>query len=183
MDRSPQSRYCRAVRFLAVALVALALAAPAGAGNVATAKMAQVASFAAGKPLQVWCESEQAEWDRMVAEHGLADQPGFVITGFTTYDAPVIYLAPAPCRSLVGPTHHDFALGLNVLLHESYTHFGAGIRDQAIQECGALLLQYEALRHFYGVPSFSPLMRLLTERAIAFSRTKPAVYQQGCSRL
>jgi hypothetical protein len=171
------------VRVALIVLVALALAAPAAAGNVATVKMTEVASWAAGRPLSVWCESEQAEWDRLLAQHGLSAPAGFIIDGFTTYTAPVVYLAPLHCPELVGPTHRDFALGLNVLLHESYTHYGAGIHDNAIQECGALLLQYEALRRFYGVPSFSPLMRRLTEQAFAFSQSKPASYLGGCSRL
>lgn len=166
-------------RWLAV-LAALALAGPASAANVATPQMHAVASWAAGKPLTVWCESDPAEWNRLVAQSGLTHEPGSSVAGFTLFAAPTIYLRYDRCPMLAGPEHWGFGLGLNTLLHEAYHQRGGGVRDEALVECAALVLQYEAMRRFYGVPFFSPTMTRHADVAIAHSRTLPARFQNGC---
>jgi hypothetical protein len=160
---------------LVVVLVALACAAPATGSNVATPRMAAVASWAAGKPISVWCESDRAEWARMLASANLD-----VADGYTRDAEPVVYLAPQTCTNL-GYEDVRLGMGLNVLLHEAAHQ--RGFHDEALAECAARVLIYSALHDFYGVPWFSLRMHDVVETALAYSFARPAAYQNGCSRL
>lgn len=103
--------------------------------------------------------------------------------GYTYHGRPQIFLSPNVCAGLTVTPSTPFGPAINTLLHEAYTHYGSGTRDQGIQECGARLLIYEALRRFWGVPSFSATMYQVTQQALAYSFSKPAAYQGGCDRL
>lgn len=157
------------------ALLAVALAAPtfAQASNVATPRMAEVASWAAGKPVSVWCENDPEAWRTLAGpyeSHG----------GFTIYAEPVVYIGPNACAWL---SHTDAGLGygLNILLHESAHQ--RGFRDEALTECAARLMIYSALHNFYGVPWWSTRMSATAGLALTYSLSKAPEYQQGCSRL
>ena len=162
-------------RLLAVVIVAFVCASPAGAANVATPKMAQVASWAAGKPISVHCENDQTAWQELSGRYGY-NSP----SGFTIFSEPVIYIGPAACAYF---SYGDARLGygLHTLLHESAHQ--RGFRDEALAECAARLLIYSALHNFYGVPWWSARMSATAELALTYSLSQPAEYQGGCARL
>lgn len=163
-----------------IALLALALvAAPcASASNVATPKMNAVATWSAGKTVTAWCESEASAWSAITSARGVNPS----VAGFTVFAEPVVYLSPQVCTNLNYPlTDPRLGVGLDTLLHESAHQ--RGFRDEALTECAARVLIYSALREFYGVPFFSPTMRLQVNAALAYSLALPAVYQHGCERL
>lgn len=157
-----------------VAVVALVLAASAAAANIATPRMVEVASWAAGKPITVYCSDSMDEW-RVLSRKPTAG-------GFANVGGPQIWLSPRVCLPLrFGPGDTSFAPGLGVLLHEA-TH-ARGWRDEGLAECAALVLAYETLRRFYGVPFFSPLMRDLYASLLRDYYAAPPEYQGGCDRL
>jgi hypothetical protein len=142
--------------------------------------MNQVASWAAGKPVSVWCESDAVAWDTMT--RSMRGAPGAGIAGFTLYASPVVYVGPPSCANLnYGITDPRLALGLNTLLHESAHQ--RGFHDEDLAECAARVLIYSALHDYYGVEWFSPTMHNLVAQALAESLTLPAVYQHGCDRI
>jgi hypothetical protein len=169
------------LRTLAIASVAvLAALAPAAAHaeNVATPRMAAVASWAAGKPISVWCESDPAAWERRLASIG-ADTKA---TGYAYAGSSEVFLGPTRCYGLLHPDEpREFGPGLNALLHESW--HARGVADEAIAECAARVLIYSALHDFYRVPWFSSRMRTVVGWALETSYMKPNAYQDGCSRL
>lgn len=158
----------------------LSTAGTASGGNIATPLMTQVATWAAMKPVSVWCESDPEAWTAFVAERrGPADASGYAdIPGGRAH------IAPKWCHILRSQTlrrERYLGVAVMVLLHESW-HL-RGERDEAITECAARVLLYAALHNFYGVGWFSPQMRSLTETALAVSLSAPAHYQHGCDRL
>lgn len=127
------------------AAAALAITAGAGAQNIPHPTLDAIASSVAGKPLSVWCENNDADWDhRIAAAYG---QPGYTVLGFTRPGVePVAYLAPQICTSLQialrdGPHAAGLAplaLALLTLLHESVHQ--RGILDESVTDCTALAL-------------------------------------------
>jgi hypothetical protein len=172
--------YADPVRTLLAVAAFLALAGAAAAGNIATPTMTAVASWTAGKPVAVHCESEPAAWDRLVAQSGYAGLPGTAVAGFAVEARSAVYLRYDRCAMLAGPEHEQFAIGLHTLLQEAYRLRGAGTTDAGLLECAALVLQYEAMRRFYGVPFFSAAMRRHAALAIARSRSLPAGFGPRC---
>lgn len=164
------------VRVLVLA-VALVLAPVAQGANVATPKMEQVASWAAGKPVSVWCESDSEAWSRMLARVGHIDR----VEAYTYVGGSTVWLGPTVCSRLGSPGYPVFALGLSTLLHESW--HARGHRDEAFAECAARVLIYSALHDFYGVPWYSARMASYTTFALNESLRRPAEYQGGCDRL
>lgn len=154
-------------------------AAPAWAGNVATPLMGEVASWAAGKPLAVHCESDAAEWDRMVVAVSNGSRRGPTVNGYTFVTTPKIWLGPTVCPALVigTPTSSGFGQSLVVLLHEAVTH--RGFRLDSAQQCAAVLLHYDALRRFYKVQFFSALQRSISAGVMFAWSLMPPEYQ-GC---
>lgn len=137
--------------------------------------MTAVASWAAGKPISVWCESDDVAWRVLAGRYGF-ERP----EGFTVFAEPVVYLSPRACGWLTSDAGR-FGFGLNVLLHEAAHQ--RGFRDEALTECAARLMIYSALHDFYGVPWWSARMRDTTRIALAYSYAKPPAYQGGCDRL
>lgn len=165
---------------VALALAVLVYAPAADAANVATPKMRAVASWAAGKPIDVWCENDETEWTRLSASVGFSVPPS---GGYALLGTPNIYLSPSTCRRLSGgPNGTRFSIGLSTLLHES-AHQRWNTRDEALAECAARVLLYSALNRFWKVPLFSLWMRNLADEALRESLAKPAEYQHGCERL
>ncbi len=141
--------------------------------------MAQVASWAAGKPVSVWCENDDEAWQRMLTSVGAhTDAAGYAYPG-----ANEIFVSPSACRGLIAASWRDvrFATGLSTLLHEA-TH-ARGWRDEALTECAARVLIYSALHDYYGYGWFSIPMEATVANALRESLRGPAGYQGGCARL
>lgn len=161
-----------------VLVMALVLAPAASAANVATPKMNAVASWAAGKPVTVWCENDSDAWSRRLAGLGAHTDAG----GYAIFGGSEALVGPSACRGLIGGIRDsEFGPSLLVLLHEA-TH-ARGWRDEALTECAARVLMYSALETFYDVPFFSDWMSIVTRNALRASLAAPAQYQGGCDRL
>src|SRR2546423_14280329 len=77
-------------------LGALAGAGTASAWNAGTTKLAAVATYVAGHPVSVWCETDPAAWMEM-----LGSSPEMAnVLGFTYLDEPTVYVNPTDCRIL-----------------------------------------------------------------------------------
>lgn len=142
---------------VAAALIALALAAPATAGNVAPEWLATAAAEEAGHPVAVWCESDGFAWDTSIVRRFYPRGGDPVLNGFYAGDDG-LFLAPGACLPLVtGPSSARFAFGLYVLLHEA--GHATGTHDETTADCLALEWLPTILFDVLRVPWFSPAMR------------------------
>ena len=159
------------------AALAATLAPTAAGANVATPQMTRVASWAAMKPVTVWCENDSPTWAKMTSGVGHTHYAA----GYALAGGDAIYLGPSVCDGLLNPNSRLFGRGLMALLHEA-TH-ARGWRDEALTECAARVLIYSALHNFYGVPFFSERMAHVMRYALGASFSAPPEYQGGCDRL
>jgi hypothetical protein len=138
-------------RFPIVVALALALVAPAAAGNVPNSQLDAAASAVAGKPVTVWCESHWSEW---IHTGDSVEKDWSSLGGFTILSEPIVYLSPDICETLhallrygddVGSYHASVAI--HVLVHEAVHQ--TGIENEGETDCKALALDRQvALDHF-----------------------------------
>jgi hypothetical protein len=141
-------------RAVLVLVVALVLSGSASAANVATPKMNQVASWAAQKPVSVWCEGDPNAWNRMRQTWG-SGRP-VAVSGFTYPGQGVVYISPDACANLQDEKSHLFGPLTSRCCTKRRTL--ADGDDEALAECAARVLIYSALHDFYGVEWFSARM-------------------------
>jgi hypothetical protein len=158
-------------------VVALAVAPAASAGNIADARLNAVASWAAMKPVTVWCENDADTWARMAAAARVrTDAEGYAYVGGSQ-----VFLGPLACQGVASSGSALLGVGLMTLLHEA-TH-ARGWADEDLAECAARVLIYSALHKFYGIGWMSPEMSYAVGSAMRWSFGLPAPYQGGCARL
>jgi hypothetical protein len=139
---TPLARFALAAAVLAALLAATSTAQ---AANQPHPTLDAIASEVAGRPVTVWCETDEGEW--------LALTKGRTgVTGFARFGDTIAYVAPSRCGALHAglagtATLFDLGRSLLVLLHESL-HL-RGIRDEGETDCTALgLVKTYAVRYF-----------------------------------
>lgn len=182
---------------LILALVgALAGAGTASGWNAATPRLDAIATYVAGHPVTVWCETDPATWIEM-----LGSSPEMAnVLGFTQLDEPTVYVNPTDCRILrlasFGYDQADTGLfylarAIRDLVHESVHQ--RGIADEGITDCTALAAMPAVAVRFFGfhrttlvkrgdrrvrVPD--PALARLMDWAHAWHEESPSQYQGDC---
>ena len=129
-------------RVFAILALALVCVPPALGGNAPNSRLDSIASAIANRPMTVWCETSELDWDVSYDQWGTY---GFFVPRYP--DA--VYLSPSACKPLqialsngrfgyVDAGLHPLAIGLLTLVHESV--HAAGVSDEALTECHAVRL-------------------------------------------
>lgn len=137
-----------------------ALVSTAQAGNVPDPRLDAVAAEIAGHPVNVWCETDSAEWSRMVsAVFGPTVDPIYV-RGYTLYSSTTVNVAPIVCATLLWeiggrqgtpPPYLPRGVALLTLVHESVHQ--RGVTDEGIADCIAIKLLPRFVGTLYGIPA------------------------------
>lgn len=136
------------------ALVGVAcLLAFAGRAAATGSTPATVASFYVGHPVEIETFSKRAN----------------MLYGYTFIGGHTIWLRADLARELSGKRDQDFAIALQVLLHESFHLRWAEYREGYV-EMAANLVVPDALERFFGVPIGSRESRRIWNWALNFSR-------------
>src|SRR5438105_1244047 len=119
----------------AMLVAALSFVAPSTAANDPSAVFDNAATFIAGHPVTVNCETDWSAW----IANGSSEDSGYTVIG-----TPIIYVGPRECETLhaliqdmdVGAYYASSAL--LTLAHESVHQ--RGISDEGVTDCTALAL-------------------------------------------
>jgi hypothetical protein len=145
---------------VALVVTGTALAAPEPPpGFIEAPVLERVASYIAGRPVEVWCANNLRAW-RATAP-GRAGAPGYAIPAYGQ-----AFLRPNACKTLIRPPSAALPFGsaLLVLVHEA-THL-TGLVDEYKTECLARKRLAEAAIRFYGFKPHTMRIRLLVARAL-----------------
>lgn len=183
-------------RLVIMAALLLAFAPVAKAADAHDLRLDTAASWAAGHPVQVYCEDSWQEW------YGFG-YPQF--ESFTQQGQPWIWLDPKVCDALsslangrdVGTYYASSAL--LALAHESSHQFG--LVDEGQTDCRGLLLVTQLATQFFGIAPkvavkhykvvrgklrvtttmvVNPWLTKMRQDAEFWHRRKPPEYQGGC---
>lgn len=137
----------------AVVVLALSCAGTAVSANNPNPRLDAAASFVAGHPVTVWCETSWASWLQMTG--GVSDASGFT----NPSQSSVVYVDPQVCLTfemiLAGSNVEDVggsytSQALLTLAHEA--EHQKGLTDEGQTDCAALPLVPTLATQFFGVP-------------------------------
>lgn len=146
-------RFAIQTTFLAAAIFAVLtlMIASARAANNPSPVLDAAASYVAGHPVSVWCETSWSDWLTMTANNGVSEAGGF-----TRAETPVVYLAPDVCEelhALVGKEDVGSFFAADAILtltHESVHQ--RGVMDEAVTDCTALGMVSQMATTFFSIP-------------------------------
>jgi hypothetical protein len=147
--------YVPGMKALVTLLVSLALVPAALGAESPHPSLDAIATSIAGKPVHVWCELNETEWDALAQRAGFGH--GYLISGVTFFDEPVVYVSPQLCATLhtgldsgdeVGPFWLSFAI--LTLAHESIHQ--RGVRDEGEADCTALTMVRDLAVNWFHYP-------------------------------
>ncbi len=190
---------------LVVALLTVLSLLVVPAGNAAdnpTSKLDQIASEVAGKPVTVFCETNDVEWDTRIMEVSKGRLRGYQVDGYAFPNATQAFIAPRACRPLLSAlrvrvnfaTSYSFSVGLITLIHEA-THL-RGLLNESEADCEAVQ-RAPAYIDDFGIPAkinvrrvvrglvfctkiVNPLLARLRLDFRAVHDDRPPVYQGAC---
>lgn len=113
------------------------------------AKLNEMASRVAGRPVQVVCTFDSTEWQNQLPGMNAANVYGY----WRNTRPDDVNLGPEACRDFQLDTKVELGFALNILAHES-AHAG-GIRDEATAACWGLLWNYTLAHDYYGIEYYS----------------------------
>lgn len=148
-------------------LCAAVFAAPAYATTSRNATLEERAAQVRGTPFEVWCESDQENWNR--------NQPATALAvTFQQYGAMI--LAPTECDRLNAPRGTEtFDVAAYIFLHELMHSIGISSEWEA--ECMNLFVFRYELRRWWGYTAAQA--ETAWRRGLTAHNAQPAVYQ-GC---
>jgi hypothetical protein len=151
----------RTLLVVVVALsLALALVASARAGNTPDPRLDAVATEIAAHPVNVWCETDSAEWARTVSLVFGPDIDPIYVRGYTFVTNATVNLAPIVCLTLLWelsgrqgtpPPYLPRGVALLTLIHEAVHQ--RGVRDEGIADCIAIKLVPRYATTLFGIPA------------------------------
>lgn len=155
------------IALTAAVLTALTWAGFATAGNRPHPLLDQISTEVAGKPLTVWCETNELDWGAYEL------RVGAVLYGFTYLSQPVTYLSPATCNTLHFAITYGYkevgiiylANAVTTLVHEAVHQ--RGISDERVAECTALPLVMPVMEKYLGLTRTVPELQT---RVVTFTR-------------
>ena len=138
-------------KLLLLCAVAILVIAPAArAGNNPSPVLDAAATYVAGHPVSVWCETSWSDWLKEASQAGVSDAGAFTRVG-----TPVVYVAPDVCEelhALVGKEDVGTFFAADAIL--TLTHEAVhqrGITDEAQTDCTALSMVSQMATTFFGI--------------------------------
>lgn len=170
-----------------IVVLSLVVTSVAQAGNSPSPTLDAVSTYIAGKPVTTYCENDYAEWDQFAAS---AMSPGWNLDGFTRPSAPIVYVSPTNCQSLLTQLRQPGAVGaywfskaVFALVHESVHQ--RGVVDEGLTDCTALPLIPDVLRRFFGYHDTMTVMvtRTVTRKLVKYVNGKRVTFRVRTSAL
>jgi hypothetical protein len=176
----------RMIRFVALALALAALTAPVALADVPgvhrETRLEPIASFAAGKPVKVFCGDDLEGWAKAVVYAFNGAPPPALPSGFALIAEGEAYVTPSYCGTLTlalqGQSQQtDFlARSMLGLVHES-VHVGTGSPDEWATDCTALSDTWTVAWIYFGIRQ--PQLGEIYAAALKLHLSYPTDYVRG----